>query len=33
MNGIIIKPKPLMYAEKPIATPLNCVGYNSPAKG
>lgn len=22
-----------MYAENPIATPRNCVGYNSPANG
>lgn len=33
MKGIIIRPKPAMYADVPIPIPLNCVGYNSPAKG
>lgn len=33
MNGIIMRPSPLMYAEVPIPIPLSCVGQSSPAKG
>lgn len=28
-----MRPNPLIYAENPMATPLSCVGYSSPAKG
>lgn len=32
-NGIIINPTPPKYAEIPIPSPLNWVGYSSPANG
>lgn len=33
MKGMMIRPKPAMYAESPMPSPLTSVGYNSPANG